>query len=96
MKPSPKTIVSFHFDEVVVPANPGAVNTPGHHKPLHMLPVAGSAGWSVQFDELPKLILRMTLADVATDRPSDAPRPLDATGVDGGPLPNLIPVIDRV
>jgi muconate cycloisomerase len=63
MKTSPKTIVSFHFDEVIVPANPGAVNTPGHHKPLHMLPVAGSAGWSVQFDDLPKLILRMTLAD---------------------------------
>ena len=35
------------------------------------------------------------LADVATDRPSDAPRPLDATGVDGGPLPNLIPVISN-
>ena len=63
MKIASKTIISFHFDEVIVPANPGAVNTPGHDKPLHMLPVAGGAGWSVQFDVLPKLILRMTLAD---------------------------------
>lgn len=31
------------------------------------------------------------LADVASDRANDAPRPLDATGVDAGPLPNLIP-----
>ncbi len=60
---SPNTIVSLHFDEVVVPAREGAVNTPGHHKPLHMLPVGGAAGWTVQFDELSKLILRLTLAD---------------------------------
>ena len=63
MKPSPKTIVAFHFDEVVVPAKAGAVNSPGHDKPLHMLPVAGTSGWSIQFDALPKLILRLELAD---------------------------------
>ena len=61
--PSPKTVVSLHFDEVVVPAREGAVNTPGYDKPLHMLPVGGAAGWSVQFDVLPKLILRLALAD---------------------------------
>lgn len=60
---SSRTITRFHFDEVVVPASPGAINTPGHDKPLHMLPVAGKSGWSVQFDELPKLILQMTLSD---------------------------------
>ena len=63
MSASPKTIVEFRFDEVIVPANEGAVNTPGHDKPLHMLPVAGSSGWSIQFDALPKLILQMKLAD---------------------------------
>jgi len=63
MPPSPKTIVELRFEEVIVPANPGAVNSPGHDKPLHMLPVAGKSGWSVQFDELPKLILQLKLAD---------------------------------
>ncbi|MDB5585932.1 MAG: mandelate racemase [Devosia sp.] len=63
MRPSPKTIVEFRFEEVVVPANPGSVNSPGYDKPLHMLPVGGKAGWSVQFDELPKLILQLKLAD---------------------------------
>ncbi|MEO9338351.1 enolase C-terminal domain-like protein [Mesorhizobium sp. SB112] len=57
------TIVSFRFDEVVVPAHPGVINSDTLAKPLHMLPVGGKASWSVQFDELPKLIVRMTLAD---------------------------------
>ena len=55
-------IVSLLFYEVVVPANPGVIDG-GLNKPLHMLPVAGKSGWSIQFDELPKLILKMTLAD---------------------------------
>lgn len=56
-------IKSFHFSEVIVPANPGAINSKGVYKPLHMLPVAGKGkgGWETQFDELPKLIVRMTL-----------------------------------
>jgi muconate cycloisomerase len=58
-----KTIVSFRFDEVVVPAHKGVINSDSLAKPLHMLPVGGKAAWSTQFDELPKLILRMTLAD---------------------------------
>ena len=56
-----KTIVSFRFDEVVVPAHKGVINSDSLAKPLHMLPVGGKASWSVQFDELPKLIVRMTL-----------------------------------
>ena len=57
------TIVSFQFDEVVVPSREGVINSATLAKPLHMLPVGAKQGWSVQFDELPKLILRMRLAD---------------------------------
>lgn len=57
------TIVRFEFHEVVVPAKKGMINSDSLAKPLHMLPVAGRQSWSVQFDELPKLILRMTLAN---------------------------------
>ncbi len=56
------TILRFDFDEVMVPAHPGVINSATLAKPLHMLPVGGKQGWSVQFDELPKLILRMHLA----------------------------------
>ncbi len=60
-----KTIEAFHFTEVIVPAKAGMINSRGVHKPLHMLPVAhkGSDAWSVQFDELPKLIVRLRLSD---------------------------------
>jgi muconate cycloisomerase len=57
------TIVTFRFDEVVVPALPGVINSKALSKPLHMLPVGAKSAWSVQFDDLPKLILRMELAD---------------------------------
>lgn len=56
-------IVGFAFDEVMVPTHPGVVNSATLAKPLHMLPVGARQGWSVQFDELPKLILRLHLAD---------------------------------
>ena len=49
----------MEFDEVVVAAHDGAIESDSIHKPLHMLPVGGKAGWSVQFDKLPKLIVRM-------------------------------------
>ena len=55
-------IVRLAFNEVIVPARPGAIDGV-LDKPLHMLPVAGLKPWSVQFDALPKLILRMTLSD---------------------------------
>ncbi|MGO4570414.1 mandelate racemase/muconate lactonizing enzyme family protein [Microvirga sp. 2TAF3] len=58
-----KTIVRLDFEEVIVPAHPGVINSESLNKPLHMLPVGGKQAWSVQFDALPKLIMRMTLKD---------------------------------
>lgn len=45
--------------EVVVPAKPGAINGPGLDRPLHKLNVGAAKGWSVQFDLLPKMIIRL-------------------------------------
>ena len=61
-------IQKFKFTEVVVPAIPGAVNSEGVYKPLHSHPVAAKAsdGWSIQFDEMPKLILEMQLDNGVT------------------------------
>ena len=56
------TIVSMRFDEVIVPAHPGVINSSGLDKPLHMLPVKGKPDWSTQFDALSKVIMRMQLA----------------------------------
>src|SRR4051795_4945027 len=49
--------------EVVVPARPGSINSPGIDQPLHKLPVAGEASWTVQFDVLPKCLLELYLSD---------------------------------
>ncbi|KZL17854.1 mandelate racemase/muconate lactonizing enzyme family protein [Pseudovibrio sp. Ad37] len=57
------TIEKFEFTEVIVRANPGVINSATLNKPLHMLPVGAKGTWSTQFDELPKLIVRMTLSD---------------------------------
>ncbi len=54
-------IVKIDCYEVKVPALPDAIASKTIHKPLHKLPVGTKTGWSVQFDELPKLILRMEL-----------------------------------
>ncbi|NQY92818.1 MAG: mandelate racemase/muconate lactonizing enzyme family protein [Campylobacteraceae bacterium] len=56
-------IKNFHFTEVIVPAKEGMISSKSINKPLHMLPVIKKAsdGWSAQFDELPKLIVRMEL-----------------------------------
>ena len=59
----PVTITRFHFDEVIIPTHPGVIDSAEVSKPLHMLPVGGKKDWSAQFDELPKLILRMELSD---------------------------------
>lgn len=56
-------IQSFEFSELIVPAKPGVINSAGLDKPLHMLPVGAQSSWSVQFDQLPKLVLKMTLAN---------------------------------
>lgn len=52
--------------EVVVPARPETINSPGIDQPLHKLPVAGQASWSVQFDALPKCLVELTLSDGTT------------------------------
>jgi len=56
-------IKSILADEFIVPAKTGSINSPSLDRPLHKLPVAGEPGWSRQFDELPKCILRMELTD---------------------------------
>lgn len=54
-------IVNITAFEVIVPAHPGVINSEGLNKPLHKLPVGAKGGWSVQFDQVPKLIIKMTL-----------------------------------
>jgi muconate cycloisomerase len=54
-------IVRIVATEVIVPARPGTINSPSIDQPLHKLPVAGQASWSVQFDALPKCILEVYL-----------------------------------
>lgn len=46
---------------VLVPAKSGAIAGQGIQKPLHKLPVGAKAGWSVQFDQIPKLIVKMEI-----------------------------------
>ena len=58
-------ITRILLDEVVVRARPDSVNSPELDHPLHMLPFGGSAAWSVQFDEIPKLIIRVETDDGA-------------------------------
>jgi muconate cycloisomerase len=48
--------------EVIVPAKKGTIESKEFHKPLHKLPVGAKAGWTLQFDQLPKLIIKMELA----------------------------------
>ncbi|MEZ4775122.1 MAG: mandelate racemase/muconate lactonizing enzyme family protein [Bacteroidia bacterium] len=47
--------------EVIVPAFPERIASKSIHKPLHKLPIGAKAGWSVQFDEISKIILRMEI-----------------------------------
>jgi muconate cycloisomerase len=56
-------IVRIVATEVIVPARPGTINSPGIDQPLHKLPVSGQASWTVQFDALPKCLLELTLDD---------------------------------
>lgn len=60
---SPTRISRIRATEVIVPARPGAVDSPSLHRPLHQLPWKGSSRWSVQFDEMPKVILEIELHD---------------------------------
>lgn len=54
-------IVQISCHEVIVPTNPGVINSAGMDKPLHKLPVGAKSGWSMQFDQLPKLIVKLEL-----------------------------------
>lgn len=45
--------------EVVVPAREGSINSASLHRPLHKISNKGREAWTVQFDELPKLLLRL-------------------------------------
>jgi muconate cycloisomerase len=49
--------------EVVVPAQPGAIESEGMNRPLHKIPTGAKAAWSMQFDQLPKLLLKLELAN---------------------------------
>jgi muconate cycloisomerase len=54
-------IIKITAFEVLVPTHPGAIESKGMNKPLHKLPVGNREAWSVQFDELSKILLRMDL-----------------------------------
>jgi len=56
-------IVSIEAYEVQVPAKQGTISSASINKPLHKLPVGAQSGWSVQFDQLPKLLIAMELQD---------------------------------
>jgi muconate cycloisomerase len=56
-------IVRLTATEVVVPANPIALQSEGLDRPLHKLATGARGGWSVQFDTLPKVLLELELAD---------------------------------
>lgn len=56
-------IARIRATEVIVPARPGAIDSPSLHRPLHNKPYKGAASWSVQFDQLPKVILELELQD---------------------------------
>lgn len=49
--------------EVIVPARKGVIESQGIEKPLHKLPVGAKDGWSIQFDQLPKLLIKMELGN---------------------------------
>ena len=53
-----KSITAY---EVIVPAKPGMIESKGMNKGLHKLPRGAKGGWSVQFDEVEKLILKLEL-----------------------------------
>src|SRR5687768_17613720 len=57
------TIQRLTFDEVLVPAHAGVINSASLPKPIHMLPVGAKPSWSTQFDELSKLVLRLELSN---------------------------------
>ncbi|NND34024.1 MAG: mandelate racemase/muconate lactonizing enzyme family protein [Saprospiraceae bacterium] len=59
----PITIKKFETYEVIVPAHEGTIESKGINKPLHKLPSGATPSYSIQFDRLPKLILKMHLSN---------------------------------
>jgi len=59
-------ISRFTCYEVIVPAHEGVIESKGVNKPLHKLAVAGKPGWTVQFDQLSKVILKLELKNEIT------------------------------
>jgi muconate cycloisomerase len=49
----------IYLDEVKVPARPDSINSPEIDQPLHKLPNGAKKGWTQQFDEISKTILRI-------------------------------------
>ena len=47
--------------EVTVPAHSGSIESKGINKGLHKLAIGATEGWKVQFDKVPKLIVRLEL-----------------------------------
>ena len=47
--------------EVIVPAYKGAIESEGLNKALHKLPIGAQAGWTIQFDQISKLIIKLEL-----------------------------------
>lgn len=56
-------ISHINLYEVKVPTHPGTIASKGIDKPLHKLPVGAKAGWSVQFDEISKLLVQLELSN---------------------------------
>ncbi|MGI9550934.1 MAG: mandelate racemase/muconate lactonizing enzyme family protein [Aurantibacter sp.] len=56
-------ITRIHLFEVKVPTHPGTIESKGISKPLHKLPVGAKAGWSMQFDQITKLLVHLELSN---------------------------------
>ncbi len=56
-------IIKITAHEVLVPTHPEAIESKGMNKPLHKAAVGAAAAWSIQFDELSKIMLKMELED---------------------------------
>src|SRR5699024_5393450 len=60
------TIEQISFHEVIVPAQKGTIEGKNIDKPLHKLAIGAQPGWSVQFDQLSKLIVKIKLSSGIT------------------------------
>lgn len=47
--------------EVIVPARKGSIESEGANKPLHKLEMGVQKAWSVQFDKVPKMVVKLEL-----------------------------------